>query len=201
MKEKKEIIDQFYNERFNGTSLPNTKAEWNVFKLYTKKRKQRKYLRNTSITVVSVLSVLSFLFVFKYYFTNKEIESDNEKTKQKIETADSIIPTLTNHSTKTIPQAEPVKSITLPIVKNDSVISSKRTIFNKEKLIDSEESNVVTSDSTIIDIVHKHIDTIHKPEANKRDTNTLVINKKEVHVNKKTIIRRKLSNTDSLEKR
>lgn len=197
MKEKKEIIDQFYNERFNGTSLPDTNTDWNGYKHYTKKRKQGKYLRNTGITVVSVLSVVSFLFVFKYNFISKEIESDNEKSIQEIETADSIIPTLTKPSTKTIPQNEPVRNNTLPIVKNDSAISSKITIFNKEKLIDSEESNVVTSDSAIIEVVHNHIDTTYKPEVNKRDTNTLVINKKEVHVNKKTIIRRKLSNTDS----
>jgi hypothetical protein len=201
MKEKKEIIDQFYNERFTGSSLPDTKADWNGFKHYTKKRKQGKYFRNTGITVITVISVLSLLLVLKNYVTDKAIETKYEKAIPKIETTDSSIPILPNHSTKLKPQTEQVKKNVLPKVKNNKPDSSKRIIFDKEKLVDPEESDVVTSDSTLINRVQKNMDTLHRPLVIKQDTNRVVINKKVVLVNKKTIIKRELSTTDSSKKR
>jgi len=194
MKEKKEIADQFFNERLKDSSLPNAQANWNEFKHYTKKRIQKKYLRNTSIAVVSVLLVLSFLFIYKNSQISDEVEVDNNKTIQKKETPASNESIINNQSNKTIRKTEPVKNITLPDVKKDSIISSKRIIFDKEELINSHKSAVVTNDSVIND-------SVYNPGVYKQDTSTIIINKKVVHVNKKTIIKRKLFNTDSLKKR
>jgi len=194
MKEKKEIADQFFNERLKDSSLPNAQANWNEFKHYTKKRIQKKYLRNTSIAVVSVLLVLSFLFIYKNSQISDEVEVDNNKTIQKKETPASNESIINNQSNKTIRKTEPVKNITLPDVKKDSIISSKRIIFDKEELINSHKSDVVTNDSVIND-------SVYNPGVYKQDTSTIIINKKVVHVNKKTIIKRKLFNTDSLKKR